>query len=358
MKTPVYSHTGFVCKNLYIAAIRTSHLALRPLKMIRVIDCILGNTGFHLIFCCLWETQRHRSTSLIRNYVLDSFNLGFIPFKLDYLKISPSSRSPRIGSSHTSTRWSTSITFTSFTDGSAKIHDDVAAWALVVVSGDQPHTEPDALRYHGWLSGPVITDPSHPHYIGGDKKDSTTSEASALFWAHLFGFLKDEAYQLKWLWISARRVVDSNCVPPSQDGSMMLAHRNAYRNYSGQLPWTPLPQTDAPTSVDLQPACNLFSFNVRTLKDPTMESQQTEGVIGKQILLETQLDTLDIAIAGLQETRSFSSDTTATARYHKILLAPLRAAILIQGSKTEGEQQGSTNRTLHKEARIHILIHI
>ena len=41
-----------------------------------------------------------------------------------------------------------------------------------------------------------------------------------------------------------------------------------------------------------------------------------------------------------------------------ILLAPLRAAILIQGSKTEGEQQGSTNRTLHKEARIHILIHI
>ena len=298
-----------------------------------------------------------------------------------------------------------------FTDGSAKIHDDVAAWAIVLTSGASPSTEPDELVYHGWFTGKVVVNHDHPQYIGSHKADSTNSESTALFWAHLFALschqtikgvifhfdalvvgramdcsfniseaypiesnlralmqateniytpqnvfaqhvkghkghplnelantlafaatgqdlwegdlpscrrlMQDNAYQLKWLWISARRTADARCMPPSHQGKMMILPRTQLKNFQGTLPWAPSPLQSPQSSATLWPSCNILSFNVRTLKDPDSASEHTEGVIGRQILLETQLDDLDFALAGLQETRAFTSDTSATARYYK-----------------------------------------
>ena len=298
-----------------------------------------------------------------------------------------------------------------FTDGSAKVLDNVAAWAIVITSGDSVIEDLDNLSYHGWLTGRVIDDPDHPQYIGSHKQDSTTSESTALFWAHLFALschgdvkgvifhfdalvvgramdcsfniseaypiernlralmqatesiytpqnvfaqhvkghkghplnefantlafaatgqdlwegalpdctelIKHDAYQLKWLWISARRTVDAQCMPPSNQGKMIVQPRTTLQTFEGQLPWTPTPLRSSSSSSPLRPHCNLISFNVRTLKEPESDPDRTEGVIGRQILLETQFDDLDIAIAGLQETRAHASDTSATARYVK-----------------------------------------
>ena len=73
-----------------------------------------------------------------------------------------------------------------FTDGSAVPDEELAAWAFAVFSS--PCAEPLEAQavFHGWLTGPVVLDESHPHYIGAKAPDSTSSEASAMFWAIAF----------------------------------------------------------------------------------------------------------------------------------------------------------------------------
>ena len=73
-----------------------------------------------------------------------------------------------------------------YTDGTAVPDEEIAAWAFAVTSSPVLDDLDERETFHGWLSGSVIRDPNDRHFIGATTLDSTSSEASALFWAILF----------------------------------------------------------------------------------------------------------------------------------------------------------------------------
>ena len=80
-----------------------------------------------------------------------------------------------------------------FTDGSARVEDQCSSWAWVAASSNDTELNYDELRYHGWWTGQVCLDSTHPHFLGALRHDSVTSEASALWWAIAFAFSHHEA---------------------------------------------------------------------------------------------------------------------------------------------------------------------
>ena len=70
-----------------------------------------------------------------------------------------------------------------FTDGSAHADQNTAGWAWAAFIGHDKDTPIQDLQLLGWLAGPVVVDPGHPHHIGASKFSSLEGEASAMFWA-------------------------------------------------------------------------------------------------------------------------------------------------------------------------------
>eukprot|EP00438_Fugacium_kawagutii_P006110 Skav219829 [mRNA] locus=scaffold1238:528729:558371:- [translate_table: standard] len=75
-----------------------------------------------------------------------------------------------------------------FTDGSAFQSEAKAAWAFAAFASEHADSPLVEFRFLGWLAGPVITSPEYSSFCGATVMDSTSGEASGLFWAALWTF--------------------------------------------------------------------------------------------------------------------------------------------------------------------------
>ena len=75
-----------------------------------------------------------------------------------------------------------------YTDGSAVLEEERAAWAWALCRSHAIDDPPSKMQYLGSLSAKVILDEMHPNFVGAHRADSTAAEASALFWGVVHSF--------------------------------------------------------------------------------------------------------------------------------------------------------------------------
>eukprot|EP00438_Fugacium_kawagutii_P029607 Skav235421 [mRNA] locus=scaffold924:310247:315996:- [translate_table: standard] len=270
-----------------------------------------------------------------------------------------------------------------------------------------------SFRFLGWLGGGVELDPDSPLFLGALAPDSTTAEASALFWATLYLFTVKENYvavefcfdalnvgramdahfnapehhplvgnlrmltqgaeatmgpanlkmthirahqghplnemvntlarwctssptpqlppldlqwlfaehrfALKWLWLSFRSDREPECIPPLADEALHIAPPTMQRAPEPELPWTfdyAWSDNEGKTFV---PCCSFMTYNVRTLKDPSLTGQ--DHAPGRLQYLEAQLVDQNVHVVGLQETRCSRDYVHPSPYYHKFRVA-------------------------------------
>ena len=116
--------------------------------------------------------------------------------------------------------------------------------------------------------------------------------------------LRNQAKDLKWLWIQARKLQHSHALPECDQLQASIPLRSSLLPTDPSLDWTFGYGLDGPAlQYALLPDMQLLSFNVRSLK--LDGSDDPEAITaGRTGYLEKQLFDLDFTIIGLQETRT------------------------------------------------------
>eukprot|EP00438_Fugacium_kawagutii_P026052 Skav224814 [mRNA] locus=scaffold21:91531:97434:- [translate_table: standard] len=296
-----------------------------------------------------------------------------------------------------------------YTDGSASIDKDNAAWAFAVYRGHPNQDETD-FDFMGWLSAKVVVASDDPQFIGALQLDSASAEATGLWWAVLhaytqlssmpapskfvfhfdstsigwamegtfntkldivgnlrmlmqglealvgptlaecchvkahtghphnelvnslaqcallracdvtlnldFRFLLDnDKFALRWIWLLARHRHQAHCLPELRHQGLLLPPRAHLHGSQQPQDWTFGYGRDSIASAEpFAFNAAILSFNVRTLQD---KDNPVYMMPGRMLLLEGQAIDLQLAILGLQETRSRTSQTARSGYYYK-----------------------------------------
>lgn len=134
---------------------------------------------------------------------------------------------------------------------------------------------------------------------------------------NLLELIKDDAFNLKWLWLLARGHQQPDALPCLQDDMLWLDDIRHVHHPDFGPQWT-FGYGSSPTHHEIACDCTIMTFNVRTIQGPIHPASSSSAYVhGRMTYLEEQLLEKNVTIAGFQETRNKNPGTSMTANYYK-----------------------------------------